>query len=61
MPPGYIGLQSYPSLETYFNYTMYARMLPPVPDHCPTPMGTRGRRELPNVELVAEKLFKRDK
>ena len=41
------------------NKSMYARILPPVPARCPSPMGTKGPHQLPPAEQVAEKLFRR--
>lgn len=41
-PPTYESDHSYITLNAYFNESYYARTLPPVPEHCPTPMGVKG-------------------
>uniref|UniRef100_A0A663MVU7 Prostaglandin G/H synthase 1 n=1 Tax=Athene cunicularia TaxID=194338 RepID=A0A663MVU7_ATHCN len=43
-PPTYNSDYGYISWEAYANVSYYTRVLPPVPDNCPTPMGTKGRR-----------------
>ncbi|KAF2356542.1 hypothetical protein FHG87_012701 [Trinorchestia longiramus] len=52
---------SYTTLDAYFNETYYARTLPPVPLHCPTPMGVVGNPDYPDVDELIEKVFKRKK
>nr|XP_002127674.1 prostaglandin G/H synthase 2 isoform X1 [Ciona intestinalis] len=58
-PSPYRGLSSYPSWSAYINDTMYVRTLPPVPTNCPTPMGVKGKPELPEISVLLEKFFKR--
>nr|ADB65785.1 cyclooxygenase [Caprella sp. KV-2010a] len=50
---------SYITLDAYYNETYYARTLPPIPEHCPTPMGVKGVKELPNLDLLMKKVFAR--
>ena len=41
-PPTFNSDYGYISWEAYANVSYYTRVLPPVPDNCPTPMGTKG-------------------
>lgn len=41
-PPTFNSDYGYISWEAYANVSYYTRILPPVPDNCPTPMGTKG-------------------
>lgn len=41
-PPTYNVAHDYISWEAFFNLTFYTRVLPSVPQDCPTPMGTKG-------------------
>lgn len=41
-PPTYNTKYGYLSWESYSNLSYYTRLLPPVPDDCPVPMGTKG-------------------
>lgn len=41
-PPTFNSNYGYISWEAYANVSYYTRILPPVPDDCPTPMGTKG-------------------
>lgn len=41
-PPTFNSDYGYISWEAYANVSYYTRILPPVPDGCPTPMGTKG-------------------
>lgn len=41
-PPTFNSDYGYISWEAYANVSYYTRVLPPVPDDCPTPMGTKG-------------------
>ncbi|KAK9497387.1 hypothetical protein O3M35_004718 [Rhynocoris fuscipes] len=36
------------------------RILPPVPKHCPTILGTKGLKEMPDIDDIYQKLLKRD-
>ena len=38
------------TLDAAFNKSIYARVLPPVPKGCPTPLGVAGNKELPPIE-----------
>lgn len=58
-PPRYTSAHSYLTLESYFNRSYYVRSLPPVPDNCPTPMGTAGKKELPDIDLLIANFFAR--
>ncbi|KAL2089463.1 hypothetical protein ACEWY4_014151 [Coilia grayii] len=58
-PPTYNADYGYKNWEAYSNLTYYTRTLPPVPLDCPTPMGVVGKKELPDVKLLAEKLLLR--
>ncbi|XP_053137618.1 prostaglandin G/H synthase 1 [Hemicordylus capensis] len=58
-PPTYNSAYGYISWEAYANVSYFTRVLPPVPDDCPTPMGTKGPAELPDVHLVAERFLLR--
>nr|ADB65786.1 cyclooxygenase [Gammarus sp. KV-2010a] len=49
----------YTTLDAYFNETYFARTLPPVPTHCPTPMGVAGKKELPDLDMLIQKVFVR--
>ena len=39
----------YVTLDAAFNKTVFARVLPPVPRQCPTPLGVKGRKNLPPI------------
>lgn len=41
-PPTYNVAHDYISWEAFSNLTYYTRVLPSVPQDCPTPMGTKG-------------------
>ncbi|XP_023264398.1 prostaglandin G/H synthase 1-like [Seriola lalandi dorsalis] len=58
-PPTYNSKYSYLSWESYYNLSYYTRILPPVPDDCPTPLGVKGKGGLPDPELLVERLLKR--
>ncbi|KAI9553283.1 putative cyclooxygese [Daphnia sinensis] len=58
-PPRFNSGHDYITTESHFNTSYYARSLPPVPQHCPTPMGVAGHKELPDVNVLAERFFKR--
>ncbi|KAM4738490.1 prostaglandin G/H synthase 2 [Anableps anableps] len=58
-PPTYNADYGYKSWEAYSNLSYYTRALPPVPANCPTPMGVVGKKELPDVKVLAEKLLVR--
>lgn len=58
-PPTYNSKYTYLNWEAYSNNTYYTRLLPPVPLDCPTPMGTKGKTELPDPKLLVEKFLLR--
>lgn len=58
-PPRYNSAHDYITIDSNFNSSFYARTLPPVPKHCPTPMGTAGKKQLPDVDKLIETLFTR--
>lgn len=58
-PPTYNSKYSYLSWESYYNVSYYTRLLPPVPEDCPTPLGVRGEAGLPDAEQLVERLLKR--
>ncbi|KAK5611188.1 Prostaglandin G/H synthase 1 [Crenichthys baileyi] len=58
-PPTFNSKYSYLSWESYYNLSYYTRILPPVPEDCPTPLGVKGRNGLPDPEVLVERLLKR--
>ncbi|XP_067397845.1 prostaglandin G/H synthase 1 isoform X2 [Emydura macquarii macquarii] len=60
-PPTYNSAYGYISWEAYSNVSYFTRVLPPVPDDCPTPMGVHGKKQLPDPQLFAEKFLRRQK
>lgn len=58
-PPTYNSRYDYLNWEAYSNITYYTRILPPVPNDCPTPMGTKGKIKLPDPKLLVEKFMLR--
>lgn len=58
-PPTYESDHHYITLNAYYNESYYARALPPVPHHCPTPMGVVGPKEYPDVDELIKKVFLR--
>ncbi|XP_055576290.1 prostaglandin G/H synthase 1 isoform X3 [Falco cherrug] len=60
-PPTFNSDYGYISWEAYANVSYYTRILPPVPDSCPTPMGTKGKQQLPDPQLLAERFLLRQK
>ncbi|XP_074952857.1 prostaglandin G/H synthase 2 [Phalacrocorax aristotelis] len=60
-PPTYNSDYSYKSWEAYSNISYYTRSLPPVGLDCPTPMGVKGKKELPDSKLIVEKFLLRKK
>uniref|UniRef100_A0A8D2MX80 Prostaglandin G/H synthase 1 n=1 Tax=Zonotrichia albicollis TaxID=44394 RepID=A0A8D2MX80_ZONAL len=60
-PPTFNSDYGYISWEAYANVSYYTRVLPPVPDDCPTPMGTKGKLQLPDPQLLAERFLLRQK
>ncbi|XP_029474099.1 prostaglandin G/H synthase 2 [Rhinatrema bivittatum] len=60
-PPTYNSDYGYKSWEAYSNLSYYTRTLPPVGHDCPTPMGVKGKKELPDAKLIVEKFLLRRK
>ncbi|XP_017267765.1 prostaglandin G/H synthase 1 isoform X2 [Kryptolebias marmoratus] len=60
-PPTYNTKYGYISWESYQNISYYTRLLPPVPEDCPLPMGTKGKPVLPDAKELTERFFKRQK
>ncbi|XP_040898904.1 prostaglandin G/H synthase 1 isoform X1 [Toxotes jaculatrix] len=60
-PPTYNTKYGYISWESYYNISYYTRLLPPVPEDCPLPMGTKGKPVLPDAKVLADRFFKRTK
>uniref|UniRef100_A0A3Q0QYS6 Prostaglandin G/H synthase 1 n=1 Tax=Amphilophus citrinellus TaxID=61819 RepID=A0A3Q0QYS6_AMPCI len=60
-PPTYNTKYGYLSWESYYNLSYYTRLLPPVPEDCPLPMGAKGKPVLPDVKELVERFFKRQK
>ncbi|APT40274.1 Rh10 [macacine betaherpesvirus 3] len=58
-PPIYNADYEYPSWEAFSNLSYYARILPPVPHDCPTPLGVKGKKNLPDAAHVVEKTLLR--
>ncbi|XP_023648049.1 prostaglandin G/H synthase 1 [Paramormyrops kingsleyae] len=58
-PPTFNSRYDYVSWESYSNITYYTRLLPPVPKDCPLPMGTKGKAELPDAQLLVERFLLR--
>ncbi|KAM4532873.1 prostaglandin G/H synthase 1-like [Fundulus diaphanus] len=58
-PPTFNSKYNYLSWESYYNLSYYTRILPPVPEDCPTPLGVKGRNGLPDPEVLFERLLKR--
>ncbi|XP_062372795.1 prostaglandin G/H synthase 1 isoform X2 [Sardina pilchardus] len=59
-PPTYNSKYGYLNWESYYNTTYYTRILPPVPEDCPTPMGAKGKTELPDPKMLVERFMLRD-
>lgn len=49
----------YVTFHGYHNKSYYALTLPPVPKNCPTPMGIAGPKQLPDVDELVDKVFRR--
>ncbi|XP_056146312.1 prostaglandin G/H synthase 1-like isoform X2 [Lampris incognitus] len=60
-PPTFNSKYGYLSWESYYNVSYYTRILPPVPEDCPTPLGVKGKAVLPDPELLVERLLLRRK
>ncbi|KAF7470860.1 hypothetical protein GHT09_017846 [Marmota monax] len=60
-PPTYNVHYGYKNWEAFSNLSYYTRALPPVADDCPTPMGVKGKKGLPDSKEVFEKVLLRRK
>nr|AIK97765.1 prostaglandin H synthase-1 [synthetic construct] len=60
-PPTYNSAHDYISWESFSNVSYYTRILPSVPKDCPTPMGTKGKKQLPDAQLLARRFLLRRK
>uniref|UniRef100_A0AAY4AHM3 Prostaglandin G/H synthase 1 n=1 Tax=Denticeps clupeoides TaxID=299321 RepID=A0AAY4AHM3_9TELE len=60
-PPTYNSKYDYLNWESYSNTTYYTRILPPVPEDCPTPMGVKGKPTLPDPKVLVNKFLIRQK
>ncbi|XP_029960928.1 prostaglandin G/H synthase 1-like isoform X1 [Salarias fasciatus] len=60
-PPTYNSKYGYISWESYYNTSYYTRILPPVPEDCPLPMGTKGKAVLPEPRQLVKRFFRRKK
>ncbi|KAJ3604498.1 hypothetical protein NHX12_029238 [Muraenolepis orangiensis] len=56
-PPTFNSKYGYLSWESYSNLSYYTRLLPPVPEDCPTPMGTKGKAVLPDPAVLVERFL----
>nr|KAF6486829.1 prostaglandin-endoperoxide synthase 1 [Rousettus aegyptiacus] len=52
-PPTYDSAHDYLNWESFSNMSYYTRILPSVPQDCPTPMGTKGKKQLPDAQLLS--------
>ncbi|XP_036608993.1 prostaglandin G/H synthase 1 [Trichosurus vulpecula] len=59
-PPTYNSEHGYISWESYSNLSFYTRVLAPVPEDCPTPMGVKGKKQLPDPQLLAQRFLMRN-
>jgi len=61
IPTTYNSEYEYITTDAYFNQSQYARTLPPVHKDCPTPLGVAGKSEMPDIDMMIEKFFRRRK
>ncbi|KAM4695994.1 prostaglandin G/H synthase 1 [Rhinophrynus dorsalis] len=59
-PPTFNSAYGYISWEAYSNVSYFTRVLPPIPDDCPTPMGTKGKDELPDADFLVKTFLQRE-
>ncbi|XP_008070969.1 prostaglandin G/H synthase 2 [Carlito syrichta] len=57
--PTYNAHYGYKNWEAFSNLSYYTRVLPPVPEDCPTPMGVKGKKQLPDSKEIVEKFLLR--
>ncbi|XP_071097198.1 prostaglandin G/H synthase 2-like [Haliotis cracherodii] len=60
-PPVFESDHEYATFDAVGNYSYYTRTLPPVPRDCPTPMGVKGKKTMPDVDYLVQKFFRRTK
>ncbi|KAK2489138.1 hypothetical protein MC885_007566 [Smutsia gigantea] len=60
-PPTYNLAHDYISWESFSNVSYYTRVLPSVPRDCPTPLGTKGKKQLPDAQLLSHRFLLRRK
>ncbi|KAF6327957.1 prostaglandin-endoperoxide synthase 1 [Rhinolophus ferrumequinum] len=60
-PPTYNSAHDYISWESFSNVSYYTRVLPSVPQDCPTPMGTKGKKQLPDAQVLSRRFLLRRK
>ncbi|OWK10572.1 PTGS1 [Cervus elaphus hippelaphus] len=60
-PPTYNVAHDYISWESFSNVSYYTRILPSVPQDCPTPMGTKGKKQLPDAGVLSRRFLLRRK
>ncbi|XP_059193984.1 prostaglandin G/H synthase 1 [Centropristis striata] len=58
-PPTYNSKYGYLNWEAYYNISYLTRLLPPVPEDCPLPMGAKGKPVLPDPKVMCERFLKR--
>lgn len=58
-PEAHNTAADYATFHGYHNKSYYSQTLPPVPKNCPTPMGVAGPKQLPLVNELVEKVFRR--
>ncbi|XP_056274888.1 prostaglandin G/H synthase 1-like [Pseudoliparis swirei] len=57
-PPIYNTKYGYVNMESLHNISS-TRLLPPIPEDCPLPMGTKGKPQLPDPGVLTERFFRR--
>lgn len=51
-PPTYNSKYGYLNWESMSNLSYYTRILPPVPEDCPTPMGVKGEPPVSFMPII---------
>ncbi|TNN60184.1 Prostaglandin G/H synthase 1 [Liparis tanakae] len=57
-PPTYNNKYGYVNVESLHNISS-TRLLPPIPEDCPLPMGSKGKPQLPDPGVLTERFFRR--
>uniref|UniRef100_A0A8C9JIZ7 Prostaglandin G/H synthase 1 n=1 Tax=Panthera tigris altaica TaxID=74533 RepID=A0A8C9JIZ7_PANTA len=60
-PPTYNIAHDYISWESFSNMSYYTLILPSVPQDCPMPMGTKGKKQLPDAQILGHRFLLRRK